>query len=501
MRLPSLALLALVAVPAIAAAQQPAGSQPPAGPTPVLSLDEAIALARRNNPSYQQTLNDRGVAAAGVRSAYAAFLPRVDANLSTSYREGRPQFFNGVAFGANEDIIGSDYGLQARLDLSPATFQNPRQQRATARATDADITSASETLRANVAQQYVTALQRQAQAVLQESLLVNVRAQLELARARAAVGAGTSLDVKRAEVAVGQQEVALIRARNEEQVELLRLFQRMGVEQPAGVQLTTRFEVVAPKFTREEVLELAKRQNPTLSAAAARERASSVGYRNAQSQYLPTLTLFAQTGGQTNQTVGINGDSAVTLAANSAARQLAGCQDEMAIRNVAGLSTFDCSQIYSGTLSPRQAQRVRSQATAFPFAFERNPFYLSATLSLPIFNGLQREQRIEEAQAARNDARYAVRAQELALIADVSAGYLSLQTALRATEIQTQNAATAREALTLAEERYRVGANTFVDVQQARADYERAETDRISAVYDYHRAFATLEAAVGRPLR
>ena len=62
-------------------------------------------------------------------------------------------------------------------------------------------------------------------------------------------------------------------------------------------------------------------------------------------------------------------------------------------------------------------------------------------------------------------------------------------------------APTLDEALALAEERYRVGATTFVEVAQARADYERAETDRINAVYDYHKAFAALESAVGRPLR
>ena len=501
MRLPSLALLALIALPAVAAGQQPTGSQPSAGPTPVLSLEEAITLARRNNPTYLQAVNDRSVAAANVRSAYAAFLPRVDASLGTSYREGRPQFVNGVSFGATSDAIGSDYALTARMELSPSVFQGPRLQRANARATDADITSSSETLRANVAQQYVTALQRQAQAVLQESLLVNVKAQLELARARAAVGAGTSLDVKRAEVAVGQQEVALIRARNDEQVELLRLFQRMGVPQPEGVKLTTTFEVVAPKFTQAEVLDLARRQNPTLTATHARETAASIGLRNAQGEYLPTLSLYGQTGGQTNQFTGISGSDAVANARADATFSNASCQEGNAIRALASLPPRDCNLIAPSTLTPSQEARIRRQAEAFPFSFERQPFFLSAQLSLPLFNNLQRELRVQQAAAQRADARYSVRAQELALDADVTAGYLSLQAALRASEIQTQNAATALEALRLAQERYRVGANTFVDVQQARADYERAETDRITAIYDYHRAFAVLEAAVGRPLR
>lgn len=492
-------LLAMAALPVAATAQQ-AGQPSPAGPTPVLSLDEATQLARRNNPTYLQSANDRGVASWNVRSAYANFLPTVNANLGASYREGRQQYVNGQAFGATNDAIGSDYSLSAVLNLSPTVLQGPRLQRANARATDADIANAEQTLRANVAQQYVTVLQRQATAALQESLLVNVKAQLELARARAQVGAGTVLDVKRAEVAVGQQEVQLITARNNAEVELLRLFQRIGVQQPGGVQLTTQFEVTPPKFTQDEVLDMARRQNPTLSASRARESAASVGYRNAQGEYLPRLQLYAQMGGQTNQFTGISAADAVSQAQLGAQFQRQGCLDENTIRQNAGLAPSDCSR-YTGALSAAQESRIRRQAEAFPFNFDRNPIYMSASLSLPIFNGLQREQRVEEAAAQRADAKYAVRAQELQLQADVTAAYLSLQAALRSTEIQTQNAATAREALTLAQERYKVGANTFVDVQQARADYERAETDRINAVFDYHRAFAALEAAVGRPLR
>ena len=36
---------------------------------------------------------------------------------------------------------------------------------------------------------------------------------------------------------------------------------------------------------------------------------------------------------------------------------------------------------------------------------------------------------------------------------------------------------------------------------EAFGGYERAESDRINAIYDYHKAFAVLESAVGHPLR
>src|SRR5947208_2637568 len=55
--------------------------------------------------------------------------------------------------------------------------------------------------------------------------------------------------------------------------------------------------------------------------------------------------------------------------------------------------------------------------------------------------------------------------------------------------------------LQLATERYRVGSGTFFELLDAQVAGLRAETDYINAVYDYHKALAALEAAVGRPLR
>jgi outer membrane protein len=123
------------------------------------------------------------------------------------------------------------------------------------------------------------------------------------------------------------------------------------------------------------------------------------------------------------------------------------------------------------------------------------------TVSLPLFDKFGREQRLQEAQLARDNARYDVRKQELQLSADVTSAWTSLQAAYRTVGLQEQNAAAAQEALTLAQARYRVGVSSFVELVQARNDYERASTDRIAAIYDYHRAWAALENAVGRPLR
>jgi outer membrane protein len=94
-----------------------------------------------------------------------------------------------------------------------------------------------------------------------------------------------------------------------------------------------------------------------------------------------------------------------------------------------------------------------------------------------------------------------VRAQELRLTADVTAAYTTLVAAYRTVRLQEQNAQAARTNLELAQERYRVGLISLVDLQQTRSDYSTAETNRIDALYEFHRSYAALESAVGRPLR
>ena len=170
------------------------------------------------------------------------------------------------------------------------------------------------------------------------------------------------------------------------------------------------------------------------------------------------------------------------------------------IRTGAGLSSIgaQCSAI-DFTSNDRDA--LLSANEQFPFDFQKQPFSLRATLSVPIFDGFTREQRVQEAVAARSNAQYRTRARELQLRQEVTAAYLTLRTAQQTVALQEQNAVRAREELRLAEERYRVGASTFLDVTQARASFERAENERIAAIYDFHSAFAALESAVGRPLR
>jgi len=435
-------------------------------PASTLTLEQALEIAAKNNPAYQQALLGRNRAQAQVRAAYGTLLPSADASGSLGFREGRAQNFGGVAFGATSDIVSSSWNLSANSRISWNTFNQIRGATASLDAADADVAAAQFQLSAQVQQQFLLALQTQARADFQDTLVVQQRLQLELTQARAGVGSLTSLDVKRAEVGLGQQEVAALRARNTADVAKLQLYQQLGVPMPEAVALSANLTVTNLTMTAADLLETARRVNPALKAANARAAAAQATVNAARGEYTPTLSFSANVSAFTQKQLDFIPNPGHTAAQDSAARA---------------------------------AFRVAN--SAYPFDFTRNPYSLSMGLSIPIFDGLGRETRLQEANAGREDARYSVRRQELQLTADVTSAYVTLQAALRAAELQQRTAATAREALQLAQERYRVGATTFVDLTTARAEFERAETDRIDAVYEFHRAFAALENAVGRSLR
>lgn len=463
---------------------------------PVLTLADAQLLARRNNPTLLQSLATRRGAGASVRAAYGSLLPQLTAAMTGIYQQSGQVFFSGSKLGASSDALQSQWSLGLTYTLNASTLLSPAVERANRAASEADVTSARETLVGQVVGQYVTAVEDQARAALQDSLLSDVTAQLELAKARVAVGSATALDQRRAEVALGQQQVAALQAHNTVAIDKLRLFQLLGVPQPRAVRLSDAFAVTMPAFTLDSVLALAARDNPQVNSLRARQHSADVSVRRAQGLYTPTFQVSTGIGGYTYQYTDQN--FLVNQAQLGLGAQYASCLTLDTIGVAAGLPARNCGP---AALTPAQITALRASNRQFPFSFVPVPRQITATLSLPIFNGFQREQQVEQAEVDRENARYNERARELQLTADVTSAYYTLTTAVRTVQIQEQNAAAARDALGLAEERYRVGAVTFVDVTDARAAFARAEGDRITAVYDYHKAFAALESAVGRPLR
>ncbi|HXQ29168.1 MAG TPA: TolC family protein [Gemmatimonadales bacterium] len=485
-----LALVGLLVCPLAARGQQP-------GPI-ALSLADALATAREHNPAYLQSLHDRAPAAWGVRNAYANLLPSVAASGGLGYAGPGQENFLTASFSQPVATYSSNYSLGLTWQLSGATLSQPGLRRAQLAAADADITGAAASLTTGVTQQYLAVLQARDNAKVAEARLDRDEQFLGLAHARYDVGRATLLDVRQAEVARGQAEVALLRARTAVGVEKLRLYQILGTDPPADlttVTLTDTFGVVAPRWQLDELLTMAEAQNPALEALRARARAATWGVRAAAASYGPSLSLSAGWSGFTQKLSNLG--PVLTSAQAQADTNIVACNYQNAAWLNAGQTALPCGAL---AFTSADSQAIRSQNSAYPFHFTAQPFQALFTVTVPIFANFSHALQVSQARAQRDDLDESVRARGLEVRTDVSQAYLTLEAAYRTIGIQDTNRTAAQEQLELATDRYRVGTGTFFELLDAQVAQLGAETDYVSAVYDYHTAWAALEAAVGRPL-
>jgi outer membrane protein len=474
-----------------------------------LSLQDAVEQARANSPAYRQILNDAAPAKWGVRNAYGSFLPTVSVAGDLGYIGSGQTNFGGGFIQPTSAFLTSGYSLSLNWQLDGRVLSGPGQQKALQKATDEDISGAGVNLRADITTQYLNVLQASAQVDVARQQVVRNVDFLTLAQARYQVGQATLLDVRQAEVTKGQSDVALLRANQVENEAKLELLRRMGVEAPVAIErigLSDSFPVTPPQLQLDDLIAMADEQNPLLRSLRARQDASTWSVRAARSEFLPTLSLRAGWSGFTQEFTNESLLLGETL--NGARSEAARCQFDNQVRNALDLGPGvpDCFAEFglngSGTdLDPDVSRQIRNANNVFPFDYTGQPFQANLTISLPIFTGFSRSLRISQARAMEQDADEDVRARRLQVRSDVHARYLGMQTSYQAIAVQENNRGSARDQLRLAQDRYRLGAGTSLEVSDAQNAVQRAEGDYVNAVYDYHKAVAALEAAVGRPLR
>jgi outer membrane protein len=489
----ALILAAALGAPAALAAQEPAPAAAPAA----LTLDEAVALAQRNNPDLLAQQNDRRVARATTRAARFDFLPSASIGTSFGYTAPGQRRFSYTLSRDEPDYYTSSYSLGLSYALNGAKLVQPAIARAQQRATEQRIVGAEANLGAQVAQQYLSVLQGQEAVAQAEREVARTEEHQRLAQARLDVGAGTPLDVRRAEVQKGQAQVSLLQARNTLATATFALGELMGVDVRPGARLTSEFALFQPQWDADALVAQAVANNPNLSAARSQAGAARTGVRAAQSSYLPSLNLNVGWNGSSYRVGNI--DPLVEQGIAGAQQQVDACLQGNQLAALLGNPTQDCGRFSFTEAQIRQ--QVREQNSGYPFDYERQPMNASLSISLPIFTGLSRHQQVEQARAAAEDAEYQVRAQELQVRGEVNTALQNLRTAYETAQLQDQVIRTASEELRLASERFRFGAASSVEVTDAQANLAEAERARIDAVYNFHKSLAALEALVGQPLR
>lgn len=467
-----------------------------------LSLAEAVELARQHNPEYRSQLGDLSVADWNVRSAYAAFLPTATIGGGISYQGGGQARLgtlttDDIGIGETPSYYYSNYQANLQLGVDGPTFYRMGQEKARRSGVSARLEAAEQTLRANVTQQYLSALRSRDAVELARAELSRAEANLSLAEGRHAVESATLLEVRQAEVERGRAEVELLRQEAAYETERLRLLQLIGLELEDAVELTTAVQVFEPGWEADELTRLAVAGQPQLAMARAETDAARAGVGMARSAYWPRLSLSAGWTGYTRRA----GDSQFLL--DQAERQMLDARDqclsanELLSRLNPPMPPQDCSQF---AFTPEIRNGILETNRQFPFNFQSEPVSVSLGVSIPIFQGLSRRRQVEAANVAEEAARLQLRGEELRVRADVIASLGNLTAAYQAVRLEERNRELANDQLRLAQERYRLGAASFMELLEAETMKARADRSHLLGVYAFQEALTALEAAVGQEL-
>jgi outer membrane protein len=257
------------------------------------------------------------------------------------------------------------------------------------------------------------------------------------------------------------------------------------------VELTTAFVLREIAWTEDELVAIAEQSHPQIRAARAAESAAGAGVRMARAAYLPSLNFSAGISGYARQAG--NSDFLVDQLKENRAQQAQTCsllnQISAGLNQPLPGTPADCSQF---TVSPDEVDALRRSNSVFPFNYTRDPYAMSLTVSLPIFDGFTRERQVEQARVARSDAALRVRAEEMRIRTDVATARHNVLTARRSAELEARNAELADEQLRLARERYRVGAASFIELQDAETIKARADRAYLTSLYQFHENLAAL---------
>ena len=441
----ALLLAALAALPAAAQLQAPRS----------LSLDEALSVARENNPDYQKRLADVQAAEADRRQALGAMLPRLSLNVGTGGSNSRT--FTGVdEFGRPVEstaVTSERSDMRQTLSLSEVRIfdggANLRRLRAAEAGRDASragVEAEELRLAGEVTRRYYAALRQRQAIALEERLLEGARASLEATRRLLRVAVRTPVDVLSAEVKVAEAEQALERARGEARKAELDLRQQMGVfgREPLALVDAPPAPFDPAGVDVEALVASALSESPRIGRVDAGVRAADQRVRAARAGRWPTLSL---------------GLSA---------------------------SRFQTFSGYRGLLEPTPQNRS---------------YGLDLSLNFPLFDQLATSSSVARARATRTGAEVDARAERLAVERDVRAALVELENAWGAVRTAERTLALSRERRQMADEQYRLGSITFTELQTAIEDAARAERTAHTARFDFAAALATLEEKAGTRVR
>ena len=428
--------------PAPQATQAQPAPAAPAGAPLRITLQDALALARKNEPTYRSAVTAAGIAREDRAQSRDALLPNV--NFSTSILYTEPNNFGGVRYIANNaprEYI-SQGNVHQQLDL--ASFSSYRRSAALAAAAKAQAEVASRGLVVTMMQHYFAVAAAEQKLATAQRTAEEGDKFLQLTKDLEKGGEVAHSDVIKAELQMQDRhrqfleaQLALLNARLDLAVMLFPDFND-------NFELADDLHANIPLPSRAEFEAQAAHENPDVRAALAAVQAAGYDVTAARAGYLPSIGL--------DYWYGIDAERYATYSPNP-------------------------------SLVGGRIPNLGSSAIA--------------SLTLPLWNWGATQSRVRQAELRRDQAKVELSFAQRKLLAEMRSLYSEAETALNELAGLQRSAELAADSLRLTTLRYKDGEATVLEVVDAQTTFATANASYQDGALRYRVALANLQTLTG----
>ncbi len=418
----------------------------PAAPPRILSLDEALAAARAQQPQVRQAAATTEAALARVDESLAPMLPQVNGNANyqraTANYASRPgalpsQISGG---GSSQSWATSNYfnfGLNASVLLYDfgQTRSRWRASQASASAQRADERATLEQVLFSVRTAYFQARAAKGLVTVARDTLANQQKHMDQTQGFVEVGTQAEIALAQAKTAVANADVALINAQNGYETAKAQLNQAMGVEGPTDFDVAdeTLPPVAGEDGSTDVLLDEAIKARPELAALADQVHAQELTLQALRGAYGPSV----------------------------------------------GASTgFSDAGVHMSSLTWN--------------------WNVALGVTVPIFQGGQTKAQVREAAANLAAVRAQADSARQLVRFEIEQARLAVRAAKAALKASGDALVNAQEQLRLAEGRYETGVGSIIELGDSQVALTSAAQQRVQADYNLSQARAGLLKALGR---
>jgi len=422
------------------AAQTPPAAANPSAPLRV-TLQDAIALARKNDPTYHAAVTEAGVAREDRAQARDALLPSVSFTTSTLYTQpnNSPLGFKFIANNAPHEYV-SQGNVHEQIDV--ASIADYRRTAALAALAKARAEIASRGLVVTVVQNYFAAEATEQKLVTTRRAAEEGERFLQITQDLEKGGEVAHSDVIKAELQ------AQDRRRQLQDAQLASLNARLDLAVLLFPDFTDNFELAddlhasVPLPPREEFEALAARDNPDIRAALSAVQAAGHDVTSTRAGYMPSVTL--------DYWYGIDAQRYAT---------------------------------YETAPDGTRYQNLGSSAMA--------------SLTLPLWNWGATQSKVRQAELRREQSKLELSLAQRKLLAEMRSLYSEAETALNQQAGLQRSAQLAADSLRLTTLRYTHGESTVLEVVDAQSTFAQANAAYQDGALRYRVALANLQTLTG----